>query len=202
MCRPYTAALLYFVLYIDVRCCTVLLYCTVLVFAFFPSIHGLLCVHMCTTYGMACSYCCHLSRGEDGARQEAVHVLQELALRRGRVADDANVHVSPQLDAFRRLLVHPAQQHEQNAALHLRWWLWLWLWFVGLVRFRFEQKQQQHKTHTKKTSVLYKTDLRCLFNYMLVCGCCSSSEMRVCSFVCYHRERVHDACVIFPLIRR
>lgn len=61
----------------------------------------------------------HLARRKDSPRQESVHVLQELALGGGRVAHDANVDVAPQLYALPRLLVDPAEQHQQDAALNL-----------------------------------------------------------------------------------
>lgn len=63
----------------------------------------------------------YLSGGEDGAGQEAVHVLQELALGSRGIAHDAHVDVPAQLDSLRRLLVHPAQEHQQDTALHLAW---------------------------------------------------------------------------------
>ena len=48
-----------------------------------------------------------------------MHVLQELALRRRGVSDDAHVDVPAELDALRRLLVDAAQEHQEHAALHL-----------------------------------------------------------------------------------
>ena len=48
-----------------------------------------------------------------------MHVLEELALGRGGVSHDAHVDVPPQLDPLRRLLVDPAQKHQQHPALHL-----------------------------------------------------------------------------------
>lgn len=48
-----------------------------------------------------------------------MHVLEELALCRGGISDDAHVDVPAELDALRRLLVDAAQEHQENAALHL-----------------------------------------------------------------------------------
>jgi hypothetical protein len=44
-------------------------------------------------------------------------VLEELALGRGGIADDANVDVAAQLDALDRRLVHSTEEHQQNATL-------------------------------------------------------------------------------------
>ena len=58
-----------------------------------------------------------LARSVHRARRNAVDVLQELRLRRRRVAHDTDVDVAADAAAVRRLLVDAADQLQQQSAL-------------------------------------------------------------------------------------